>query len=279
MTLSSFISFSYFDETLFILTRGELRAPNAIRFYDLPLRVTDLPGLEVMTAKLSHPEGSSLHGYRQAKPKVQAFDPGDSLLEHHDLSDNPSGHDESSHYRREDALFAACEDQHSGDERTPSDANRQEKGGNGVIAEWRVLEPFQREPALSSRFYQDAVLIGAEQQDYAPPIADSALNAAGTRWRYGPVCVSSIYSFSCSSCSCGVPGGVTIGCQVEQACQGDPEPAPPGHTSSDGIDEDVGQGGNRQEEDAQQRQEPAPVKCTVDQRGREPDDEQCHAGE
>lgn len=59
-------------------------------------------------------------------------------------------------------------------------ANRQEKGGNGVIAERRVLEPFQREPAWSSRFYQDGVLIGAGQQDYAPPIVDSELNAAST---------------------------------------------------------------------------------------------------
>jgi hypothetical protein len=91
------------------------------------------------------------------------------LLEHHDLSDDPSGHDESRHCRREDALVAACEDQHSGDERTPSDANRQEKGGNRVIAERRVLEPFQRELSSPSRFYQDAVLLGAEQQDYATP--------------------------------------------------------------------------------------------------------------
>jgi hypothetical protein len=57
---------------------------------------------------------------------------------------------------------------------------------------------------------------------------------------------------SCVSRSCRAPGGETIRCQIEQDCQDDPEPAPPGHTSSDVIDQDVGQGGNRQEEDSQQ---------------------------
>jgi hypothetical protein len=71
---------------------------------------------------------------------------------------------------------------------------------------------------------------------------------------------------SCASCSCGTPGGVTIRCQVEQDCQGDPEPAPTGHTSSDRIDEDIGQGGNRQKENPQQWQDPAPVKCMLYQR-------------
>src|SRR6266516_6482511 len=76
---------------------------------------------------------------------------------------------------------------------------------------------------------------------------------------------------SCASCSCGAPGGETKRSQVEQEGQDDPEPAPTGHTSRDVIDEDIGQGGNRQEDDPQQWQEPAPVKCAVDQRSHYPD--------
>lgn len=72
---------------------------------------------------------------------------------------------------------------------------------------------------------------------------------------------------SCASGSCGSPGGVTIRCQVYQRCQGDPEPAPASHTSVHKIDQDIGQGSNRQDEDSQQWQNPAPMKCPVDQRG------------
>lgn len=68
---------------------------------------------------------------------------------------------------------------------------------------------------------------------------------------------------SLASCPGSLPGGETMRCQIEQQRQDDPEPAPPGHTSRDGVDQDVGQGGNRQEEDTQQRQEPAAMKGMV----------------
>src|SRR5690242_7233932 len=64
-------------------------------------------------------------------------------------------------------------------------------------------------------------------------------------------------------CLRGLPGGITMRCQVKKQCQGDPEPAPTGHTSRDVVDEDIGQGGNRQDENPQQWQEPAAVECTV----------------
>lgn len=42
----------------------------------------------------------------------------------------------------------------------------------------------------------------------------------------------------------------TIGRRVEQEAQHDPKPTPAGHTSSDRRDQDIGQGGDRQEEDS-----------------------------
>ena len=98
-----------------------------------------MPDLQMMTTMLSHPEGSGQPGDQQTKPTVQALNPGDPLPEHHDLYDDKPGHDQSRHHGREYALFAACEDQHCGDELTPADANRQDESGNGVIAERRVL--------------------------------------------------------------------------------------------------------------------------------------------
>ncbi len=61
--------------------------------------------------------------------------------------------------------------------------------------------------------------------------------------------------------------------------QDDPEPAPTGHTDSRGIDEDIDQRGQRQEEDPKQWQEPAALECAVHQRGPYPHAEQCQAGE
>jgi hypothetical protein len=69
-----------------------------------------MPDLQVMTAMLSHPEVRGQPGDQQAKPKVQALNPGYPLLEYHDLHDDKSGHDQSRHYRQKYALFAACED-------------------------------------------------------------------------------------------------------------------------------------------------------------------------
>ncbi len=95
--------------------------------------------LQVMSAMLNHPEGGGQPGDCQTKSEVQALNPGYSLLEHHHLSEDKPGHDEPRHYRRQYALFAACEDQHNGDKRTSSNANCQYDGGDGVIAERRVL--------------------------------------------------------------------------------------------------------------------------------------------
>ena len=58
---------------------------------------------------------------------------------------------------------------------------------------------------------------------------------------------------SSASCSYRAPGGGTIDSQVQKECQDDPEPAPTGHTASrERIDEDIDQGGQRQEEDPKQ---------------------------
>jgi hypothetical protein len=43
--------------------------------------------------------------------------------------------------------------------------DQQDKRGNGIIAERRVLESFQRELTSPSRFYQDAILVGAVQHN------------------------------------------------------------------------------------------------------------------
>ena len=58
--------------------------------------------------------------------------------------------------------------------------DQQDKRGNGIIAERRVLESFQRELTSPSRFFQDAILVGAVQHNDPAPIADSALKAAST---------------------------------------------------------------------------------------------------
>src|SRR5437867_4763221 len=79
------------------------------------------------------------------------------------------------------------------------------------------------------------------------------------------------HASSSASCSCGARGVVTMRSQVEKQCQDDPEPAPTGHTARDIIDEDIDQGGKRQEDDPQQWQEPAPVECAVHQWRRYPD--------
>src|ERR1051326_2005414 len=55
-------------------------------------------------------------------------------------------------------------------------------------------------------------------------------------------------------CLCGLPGRETMRSQVENECKDDPEPTPTGHISRDIVDENIGQGSNRQEEDPQQRQ-------------------------
>ncbi len=73
---------------------------------------------------------------------------------------------------------------------------------------------------------------------------------------------------SSSSSSCGAPGGETIRCKVDQECQDNPEPAPTGHASIDIKDEDIGQGGNRQEDDPNQGYDPASAECAVNQWGR-----------
>ena len=102
------------------------------------------------------------------------------MLEHRDLHDDKTGNDQSRRNTREHAQFAAHEDRYRGYERTPTDTNHQDNRGNGIIAERRVLEPFQRELTSPSRFYQDAILVGAVQYNDPAPIADSALKAAST---------------------------------------------------------------------------------------------------
>jgi len=95
--------------------------------------------LQVMTAILNRPEVRGQARDHQTRLKVQALNPGYSLPEHRYLHDGKPGHNQSRHHRCEYALFAACEDQHRGYERTSSYANHQYERGNGIIAERRVL--------------------------------------------------------------------------------------------------------------------------------------------
>ncbi len=44
------------------------------------LHVTDMPALEMTTAKLNHPEGGGQPGDCQTKPKVQALNPGQETI-------------------------------------------------------------------------------------------------------------------------------------------------------------------------------------------------------
>lgn len=108
------------------------------------LHVTAVPGLNVMTAIRSSPEGRGQTKDHWAKPKIQALNPGwarRDLLERHDLHGDRADHDEPRRHRREHAHFTACEDRYRGYKRTPSDGNRQHECRNGVIAERRVLKP------------------------------------------------------------------------------------------------------------------------------------------
>lgn len=67
--------------------------------------------------------------------------------------------------------------------------------------------------------------------------------------------------------------------QVDEECQDDPEPGPAADPIAKRIDDDIGQGGDRQEDDPKQRQEPAALESTRHQRRRQPDNEQPDTGE